>query len=192
MRPITDSDFWEKYQNALQSAGIAAKHIEWYKRHVQWFINKNQDVSLKNRTHKDIVDYFCGLSNSPKIQEWQYSQALEAMRILYSSVVEVSWAKMFPWAKWQSPHLHFKKELELHDHAYVPPQESRSSEPFKDVLEGTRVQEEYGDELKRLTQEIRTRHYSIRTEQSYGSWVKRFIAFHDCRNPQELGAGAGY
>jgi integron integrase len=33
---------------------------------------------------------------------------------------------------------------------------------------------------------IRTRHYSIRTEQSYVHWVKRFILFHGKRHPTEL------
>ncbi len=32
------------------------------------------------------------------------------------------------------------------------------------------------------------RHYSIRTERTYGHWVKRFIAFHGMRHPREMGA----
>jgi integron integrase len=31
------------------------------------------------------------------------------------------------------------------------------------------------------------RHYSIRTEQTYLQWIKRFIHFHDLRRPEELG-----
>ncbi len=34
---------------------------------------------------------------------------------------------------------------------------------------------------------IRVRHYSIRTEQAYLFWAKRFINFHNKRHPQELG-----
>ncbi len=41
--------------------------------------------------------------------------------------------------------------------------------------------------LNRVREVIRTRHYSIRTEQSYVHWVKRFILFHDKRHPNELG-----
>jgi integron integrase len=35
---------------------------------------------------------------------------------------------------------------------------------------------------------IRRKHYSIRTEQAYGDWIKRFIHFHGKRHPAELGA----
>jgi integron integrase len=35
---------------------------------------------------------------------------------------------------------------------------------------------------------IRVRHYSIRTEDAYLGWVKRFILFHGKRHPAEMGA----
>jgi integron integrase len=35
---------------------------------------------------------------------------------------------------------------------------------------------------------IRTKHYSIRTEEAYVNWIKRFILFHDKRHPQEMEA----
>jgi integron integrase len=35
---------------------------------------------------------------------------------------------------------------------------------------------------------IRRKHYSLRTEQSYIYWIKRFIYFHTKRHPAELGA----
>jgi integron integrase len=42
--------------------------------------------------------------------------------------------------------------------------------------------------MDRLRQEIRVRHYSIRTEEAYSDWVRRFIVFHGKRHPSELGA----
>jgi integron integrase len=41
--------------------------------------------------------------------------------------------------------------------------------------------------LGRVCEVIRTSGYSIRTEQSYVPWVKRFILFHGKRHPDELG-----
>ena len=35
---------------------------------------------------------------------------------------------------------------------------------------------------------LRVKHYSIRTEQAYVGWVKRYILFHDKRHPREMGA----
>ncbi len=35
---------------------------------------------------------------------------------------------------------------------------------------------------------IRRLHYSIRTEQTYVDWIRRFILFHGKRHPAEMGA----
>ena len=35
---------------------------------------------------------------------------------------------------------------------------------------------------------LRKRHYSIRTEQAYVDWIKRYIFFHGKRHPKEMGA----
>ena len=42
--------------------------------------------------------------------------------------------------------------------------------------------------LDRVHDTIRRKHYSIRTEQAYVDWIKRFILFHDKRHPAKLGA----
>jgi integron integrase len=42
--------------------------------------------------------------------------------------------------------------------------------------------------LDRVRAEIRVRHYSIRTEEAYIDWVRRFIFFHHKRHPADMGA----
>jgi integron integrase len=42
--------------------------------------------------------------------------------------------------------------------------------------------------LDRVRDKIRVKHYSIRTEQAYLEWIKRFIWFHGKRHPVELGS----
>ena len=41
--------------------------------------------------------------------------------------------------------------------------------------------------LDQMRNEIRFRHYSIRTERAYIDWVKRYIIFHKKQHPQEMG-----
>jgi integron integrase len=41
--------------------------------------------------------------------------------------------------------------------------------------------------LDRLRAEVRVRHYSLRTEQAYVDWARRYIRFHGLRHPQEMG-----
>ena len=43
--------------------------------------------------------------------------------------------------------------------------------------------------LNQVRDKIRLKHYSIRTEQAYTDWVRRFVLFHKKRHPKEMGAG---
>jgi hypothetical protein len=42
--------------------------------------------------------------------------------------------------------------------------------------------------LDQVRDVIRIKHYSIRTEQAYLQWIRRYILFHDKRHPSELGS----
>ena len=44
--------------------------------------------------------------------------------------------------------------------------------------------------LDRVRAVIRFKHYSLRTEQAYVDWIKRFIIFHGKQHPETLGADA--
>jgi integron integrase len=41
--------------------------------------------------------------------------------------------------------------------------------------------------LRTVREAVRVRHYSIRTEEAYVQWVKRFILFHGKRHPAQMG-----
>jgi integron integrase len=42
--------------------------------------------------------------------------------------------------------------------------------------------------LEQVSDVIRLKHYSYKTEKSYINWIKRYILFHDKRHPREMGA----
>ncbi len=42
--------------------------------------------------------------------------------------------------------------------------------------------------LEQVRDAVRTRHYSIRTEEAYLRWIREYILFFDKRHPEELGA----
>lgn len=42
--------------------------------------------------------------------------------------------------------------------------------------------------LDQVRLRMRVKHYSLRTEQSYLHWIKRFILFHGKRHPRDMGA----
>ena len=42
--------------------------------------------------------------------------------------------------------------------------------------------------LEQVREVIQLKHYSLRTEQCYVDWIKRYIFFHGKRHPREMGA----
>jgi integron integrase len=51
------------------------------------------------------------------------------------------------------------------------------------------IQKPKGKLLDRVRDAIRVRHYSIRTEEAYVGWIRRYIKFHNLRHPEEMGEG---
>ena len=41
--------------------------------------------------------------------------------------------------------------------------------------------------MDQVRETLRVHHYSLRTEQSYIHWIKRYILFHDKRHPRDIG-----
>jgi len=52
---------------------------------------------------------------------------------------------------------------------------------------GTRSQDKPPKLLEQVREVIRPRHYSLRTEDTYLRWIKRFILFHGKRHPRQMG-----
>ena len=63
--------------------------------------------------------------------------------------------------------------------------------PPEDMMEATdkKLLDRACTELCRSVRDaIRLKHYSIRTEEAYAHWIKRYIYFHNVRHPAEMGA----
>jgi hypothetical protein len=59
---------------------------------------------------------------------------------------------------------------------------------FRDRVIPGEVERQFSELVEAVKTEIRTRHYSYRTETAYLDWVRRFIAFHNYANPSGLDA----
>jgi len=51
-------------------------------------------------------------------------------------------------------------------------------------VEGKMVKEKLLDQVRYV---IRVKHFSIRTEEAYVNWIRKFILFHNKRHPIEMG-----
>ncbi|MDF1552843.1 MAG: integron integrase [Deferrisomatales bacterium] len=103
---------------------------------------------------------------------------VDAIRVLYDVAGATAWSVDFPWAKWREPHLHFLHRFPRPDDRPDPARTHRPRERFKDTPNRLALQQAFPSLFDRLRIEIRSRHYSVRTEQTYEMWVERFLAFH--------------
>ena len=154
-----------------------------------------KNISLKNSetiqaSAEDLNAYLAKIINRPNLEDWQYLQILSALRILFQKMLTSPWAKNFPWEEWKEPHLNFANILERYRARKFSERTSISTTKFKDSLEGLKAADHLREELEKLRGAIRVRHYSIRTEQTYESWVLRFFTFHNYKTFQDLDHGS--
>ncbi|VAW75013.1 hypothetical protein MNBD_GAMMA15-2261 [hydrothermal vent metagenome] len=77
------SQFYSKYLNCLAKAGVPEKRRRWYVKHVESFIRAQNGHKIKSLSAQDINQYFDMLGRQNRLQGWQYSQHIDAIRILY-------------------------------------------------------------------------------------------------------------
>ena len=180
------TEFWTLYEQALISDGIEKKALPWARKRIEYFIESTGRVKLSDKTAEDITGYLCKQVAAGRLDDWQHEQLVDALRALFVQVVKAPWAQAFPWEKWKSPHLHFAADIDYYASDSVSLHAARQPTTFRDSLEGMRVRDQFGKELKTLREEIRRRNYSIRTEHTYETWVMRYLTFHEYRAPRAL------
>ncbi len=156
-------DPWAEYFHFALKKGITGKDAKFY---VYWTRQFFEYIKkpLRNCTAKDVKGFLDHLSEDNKIPERQKEQARDALRLLYRDFLKVSWVVQKP-------------VRALHE---LPQQPGLSAEETLSVN---------SEIFKRLQTEIRYRHYSIRTEQTYTQWLRRFLYFHRTKSAEVLSAG---
>jgi len=146
-----ENDLWIQFRDFLLKRKIKRAHIKWFE---HWGRNFSTFIQkpLSESSPQDIKDYLIHLASMPHIASWQINQAESALTLLVREFLKVSRSVR-----------HFRAS------ASVLPQT---------MLQGPISASD--DIIKQLKRELRFRHYSLRTEQSYIQWVRRFFYFHKC------------
>ncbi|MCZ6873958.1 MAG: integron integrase [bacterium] len=156
-----------------------------YVKRAEQYVSAYQGQPLAQHTAQQVEQYFRELDRKEQLQGWQFRQVIETIQILFVELVRTAWAVDFDWDYW----LALARELEA-SHATLArtndPLPQRLAQKVKTSTPGTKTQR-YPEVVERLKIEIRRRHYSIRTEQAYVSWMMRYLAFHDDNDPHQMG-----
>lgn len=174
LEPDSMQSIWEKMEILLEKNNIHPPAIPWMIRRAQAFVRGLKGKPLEKTGPDDICRFISKLNSYPDIQVFQIKKADQALKFLYTRVLNYDW--VFDWPDT----LHGLK----HDDSSGYPQHFKSASPYKISFED--CEKIHSAIFEKLTNAIRTMHYSIRTEKTYSDWVKRFLAFHHPIEPKIL------
>ena len=168
--------FWEAYRGCAEENRVRPDRSPFYVRWAKDFDSFLQGKPLRDRSRRDIEAFLSDLGKRQGIADWQVRQAEHALRILY----EIFLPQYAP-----------ERQTAIVPNGKHPSQEaSAKMEGFRDQVIPGEVERQFPELLGAVRNEVRSRHYSYRTETSYLDWVRRFIAFHGYANPRGLDASA--
>ena len=171
--PQRVKNFWDAYRDTVRSGGIPEKFADWYVRWGEGFVKFIKGKPLKERNSRDIEEYLRSIAKQRKARPWQVDQARDAIRILYHDFLSIPLPVPANTVA-NTPHI---DSGEIH-----------RRQTFEDAtVDPERFEARFGKLISQIRSEIRYRHYAIRTEHSYISWVKRFLWFHKLKPAESLG-----
>lgn len=177
--------FWDKYIEKTKAYGVKVEVARWYVRHAEQYIDAHKDIRLSTHTESDLDLYLDEIGRNTRLKDWQFRQVIDALKILFLDMVKADWAVTFPWQErmdgTQSLPAQHPTVIESSYSASISDNDSHRADIVNEVYSL------FPEVFDRLVGVIRTRQYSIRTEQAYATWVVRFIRFNNNRHPAELG-----
>ncbi len=153
--------FWEAFRACAEENRVSPDRSSFYVRWAQAFARFLPEKLLQDRSGKDIQAFLADLAQRQGIADWQVRQANHALKILYETFLP-----------------HYAAEKTPHPSPTGRETTAKRGE-FRDSVLPGEVERRFSSLVEALKTEIRTRHYSYRTETSYLEWMRRFIAFHD-------------
>jgi integrase len=168
---LSVNKFWQQYQAAVLRQGVPQVRAEWFVRWARRFARAGLGVPLRERTAAHVRAFLNDLKQQTNVETWQLDQAQEAIRVLYQECLPLPWARPWPFNAYT---IEAAKGLS-------------QQKTFRDEVSSNEVEARHQAVLSRLRTEMRTRHYSLRTEQAYAHWMRRFVTFHCLKSPRELG-----
>ena len=89
--------FWDNYIYKTSSYNVKPKVARWYVRHAESYIKAHPHLRLSQHSAEQIETYLKEKGRNPHLQDWQFMQIVEALKILFIEMVKAPWAKEFPW-----------------------------------------------------------------------------------------------
>lgn len=181
--------FWNNYLECLGKSEVPRKSRPWYRRHVERYINAHRGQALRSHDRATVETYLAELGRERRMEDWRLRQVAESLRILFCEFLALPWGKEVDWNHW----IEASRRLAADHPTVARDQPLRSGagplrRPSRSLARALADRKPEFHET--LITYLRTRHYAIRTEQSYVDWIARFLAFHDWASLDSLAESA--
>ncbi|MBL3591666.1 MAG: phage integrase N-terminal SAM-like domain-containing protein [gamma proteobacterium endosymbiont of Lamellibrachia anaximandri] len=181
------AQFWRNYRKFLKNESVAARAMPWYRRHVEAYISATKPARLTEHTAKQVASYLETIGRDQRLEAWRFSQAVDALRILFCRQIEVDWCGVIDWKGISLA----AKSLE-NDHA-THGRDVISIDPLllfnvDGDIHSRNFAANAPDLFSRLLTALRVRGLAYNTEKAYRQWVARYLLFHQWANPEALAA----
>lgn len=179
MDKATPPSSWDGFIQACIAEGVPEQSLRWYVVRIERYLAAHEGSEPSNHSAQQVSQYVVSAGRHPGLRGWQFGQIVHALQILFTRVLRLGWANDFDWTYWIASARELERRhatIAKHNHPIQAPRStSDSGTPAEITLE------------ERLIAELRRRNYSIRTEHAYAAWARRYLGFHDGRDPAALG-----
>ena len=182
-RQLSDGEqtFWARYAEKLMKSGVKGSYRQWYVRRAQQFVYGLKGRKLRAVDSAYLDAYFQGLGRKAAMKDWQLLQTVCAVEILMCEMTGLSWCRSYDWEGQKAACREIGSGHATRARESLPDIDFQGrgehAKPGKDALEA----------IERMRVLIRTRAMSIRTEQTYVEWARRFASFCDGSLPETGG-----
>lgn len=154
---------------------------------VEKYIKAFPNKRLAEHGPEEVSAYLAQQGKTEGIEDWQFRQIVDAIQNLFG-MFGVTWLPDVDWKFWMDSATPL---AESHPTVADGISAENTIEHLSNIKHSklADVRKRHTAILEQLLVTLRTRRYSIRTEQSYESWVTRFIFFCGNREPEKLGSG---
>lgn len=170
--------FWDRYIYHLDNQGVKPEARRWYVRRAEQYIAHYPNKKLADHSKKDIDNYLAMLGRQNRLKDWQFQQAVDAIKTLFTKLVAPEWSQQVDWNHW------FNAAQDLSDdHPTIA--RNNSPNPVEYILNKDgdnivkKIAQSHPELLEKMFAVLRQRDYSIRTEQTYIHWTCRFLAYFE-------------
>jgi len=97
---LNTEKFWDKYIGKLRINSVLTKSERWYVKRAEDYINAHNDLRLVFHNENTVTEYLESLGRNYRLTDWQFKQAVDAIKILFVDMLKAPWAGSFSWDDW--------------------------------------------------------------------------------------------